>query len=675
MSNLAAPRRTSPHLAAPRRTSPHLAAPRRTSPHLAALFSGLLVLLFTFSGWSQETPEVVPPELRLKSHTQNYNYGGGSSYSGNWYGWTWSGSGGWSGWHNINWNSTTGGSERYGGNYSGSSTYPDWGSYIYSYYYDVITTWPAPPALGTMVYTNSWNWTYPDGQGGTVSDANGGSETYPDIAQPGGFPWRYAQTYKFEPYGYGDQDPEGQWSWTNSWSWNVSDSTRTRIDLHTGGATNSTAQALFVLTVSAYNAETWEAVDPTVIQVRGTYADSNGVVALTLSDNQIYDVTPTLPAAYSNYYFYVDNPAAIRPQIWMDFDDDLLEMQLGYASRAPAGLAASPVLYGRFTNGPNDITDKHVQAIVGQRISLYLRGVDAAPTATYDWRISGDIVSDAVLGNNSGRWFTNVVKTNLGVDFYWVRAGTYSVRCAIGMAGKTNNVTTTFIVHQPVVDLVGSITGQVNADKVFVSFNGVLVTDEHLHFGSGVDEPPDPHGIKFGFRRVDLSVPLSSFEFVSAQTGTNFALWNFTLNNKGTLTGSGLDLAFPYHAIDSAKTNDTWFDSPGVVIDITAALMSTAGPVQISSFQAKAGDQYRMHLLFRPGLPGAIFVPLRMVEWKWEGAAAKNTSQWTLIGNPIQSILQNNVAVPFSEFPAWTNRFNDGSPTSFRTTSGQHTIP
>lgn len=107
---------------------------------------GILSLLFALTGWGQEPPEVVPPEVRLKSYVQNYNYGGGSSYSGTWYGWTWSGSGGWSGLHNINWNSSTGGSERYGGSYSGNWSQTDWGSHTYGYYYDVLTTWPAPPA-------------------------------------------------------------------------------------------------------------------------------------------------------------------------------------------------------------------------------------------------------------------------------------------------------------------------------------------------------------------------------------------------------------------------------------------------------------------------------------------------------------------------------------------------
>ncbi len=227
--------------------------------------------------------------------------------------------GGSSAWNNVNWNSASGGYESYGSSYSGNWTSSDWGAYTFGGYYDVTTTWPAPPALGTMVYTNSWYWSCPDGQGGTIGDTNGSAEVYPDIPQPGGYPWRYAQTHQVETYNSSDSDPDGQWSWTNSWSWSASDSTRTHIDLHTGGPTNSIEQTVFQLTVSAWNMETWEAIDPTLIQIRTNNADTNGVIVVSLTDNSIYDVTPTLPAAYSNYYFYI-YPAVVTHQVTLTFN-------------------------------------------------------------------------------------------------------------------------------------------------------------------------------------------------------------------------------------------------------------------------------------------------------------------------------------------------------------------
>lgn len=276
-------------------------APRRTSPHLLI---GLLVLIFAFSGWCQD-PSLVPPEVRLKSYTQTYSYNSGYDYDVDWYGFAYSGSGNWGGWHNINWNTATGGFERSGNNYSGIWTYPDWGTYNWAGFYESITTWPAPPGLGTTLYTNSWHSSYPDGSGGTSEYGDTNSATYGDISQPGGFPWRYAQTYRYDPYEYEDSDPDGAWWWTYNSTWTVSDSARTRVDLHTGGPTNSTELTVFSLTVSAYNMETWEVIDPTLIQIRTNNADTNGVIILSLNDNSVYDVTPTLPAAYSNYYFNI----------------------------------------------------------------------------------------------------------------------------------------------------------------------------------------------------------------------------------------------------------------------------------------------------------------------------------------------------------------------------------
>lgn len=90
--------------------------------------------------------------------------------------------------------------------------------------------------------------------------------------------------------------------------------------------------------------------------------------------------------------------------------------------------------------------------------------------------------------------------------------------------------------------------------------------------------------------------------------------------------------------------------------------------------QVKMGDQYRMHLLFRPGLPGSIYVPLKMVEWKWEGSAGKTGAQWGLLGAPSRVILQNNVIVPFDQLPRWTNAINQGE-LQLYPVQGQYTIP
>lgn len=601
------------------------------------------------TGWGQETPEIVPPEVRLKSYTQNYNYGGGSSYSGNWYGWTWSGSGSWSGWHNINWNSATGGSERYGGNYSGSSSYTDWGSWTYGYYYDVLTTWPASPALGTMVYTNSWNWTYPDGQGGTLSDGGGGSETYPDIAQPGGFPWRYAQVYKYENYNWGDQDPEGQWSWTNSWGWSVVDSTRTRIDLHTGGATNSTAQTFFVLTVSAYDAETGETIDPTVIQIRGEYADTNGNLALTLSDNSIYDVTPTLPAAYSNYYFYVDTDA-LRPRIIMDFDEYAVDNQLigtgsgvavAFAAASPAPAAPASGV-GNIQLGAVDVTDITFKMIIGEKISLRLAGVEnALPTVTYEWVITRPIASGYTATTVEGKLLNTVVKTATTIDFYPTDSGPYLVTCKIKLRNREKPVKTTADIQRPTAVMKGRGQGpwRINANNA-------------LQLGSGLASETIPPGyvffsylFKFG---LDDAQAKGSFDFVQLVT-TSTIKFN-KLDGKGvTWTSTGLDGSVPY--VPSAPGNISY---QGQLIPSLNGHDSPAVPLGDMA-KVWRDDDFETYLFFTSNRADSIRVPIRKLLWSLSGAAEKTPTKWVLIppNRPNMPSLNLTDGVDWKTHPQW----------------------
>ncbi len=641
------------------------------------------MLVLTLAARSQDASEIVPPEVRLKSYTQNYTYGGGYSYSGYWYGTTWSTSGGSSAWNNVNWNSASGGYESYGSSYSGNWTSSDWGAYTFGGYYDVTTTWPAPPALGTMVYTNSWYWSCPDGQGGTIGDTNGSAEVYPDIPQPGGYPWRYAQTHQVETYNSSDSD--GQWSWTNSWSWSASDSTRTHIDLHTGGATNSTAENLFVLNVSAYNAETGETIDPTVIQIRGEYADTNGVVALTLNDNGIYDVTPTLPAAYTNYYFNVVNPYSWNPQLYMTFDDELIAMQsniwiypdlIGIATSgtsAPVALIASAAAASAaptWTNGVNKVTDQNVQKIIGGRVTIDALPVIAEPSAKFEWIIPPAIgaVSDWsaawVAGSgitNAAGYVTNIVVTNSSLTFFPTVGGTnFEIRCNIKI-GTTNlaPLRTRLTVVQPDVSFTCTKSGSVEVSTNYAGGTGTLLGKPALHFGRGTDSGSP--GVLFHYKiNKKPAIPVD-FELALLQLGDGSEVENFTDGTSIVTSTTGNDFFATPLLFANLGSADT-----GSVGDAPASKLRSSAP-PLSSFQR--ADKFRTYLLFQAGgirldSVGAdtVPVPLKRVRWKWLGVATNSTptdqTAWQkLNATPVPVVEESNALVPFAQFPRWASDY------------------
>ena len=79
-------------------------------------------------------------------------------------------------------------------------------------------------------------------------------------------------------------------------------------------------------------------------------------------------------------------------------------------------------------------------------------------------------------------------------------------------------------------------------------------------------------------------------------------------------SGEGLDGGYPY------DTGGIVTDSPGTT------LLPCMNVVAVN-------DSFKMHLMFKPDVADAIWVPLKLVAWGWSAEVSRQGDSWTLVSN------------------------------------------
>jgi hypothetical protein len=174
---------------------------------------------------------------------------------------------------------------------------------------------------------------------------------------------------------------------------------------------------------------------------------------------------------------------------------------------------------------------------------------------------------------------------------------------------------------------VDTITGTVAVDGDWNIYVPVA-----LHYGS----PEDIPGISFSNTASITSgsiqwLQVVDYQFVSEQ------LNNGSWISKFGIISNALDNAVPY----PHYTNDvnSTADSPGF------------GPKIPSNFETLSeSNAFSMWLEFKPD--GGIWVPLRVVDWDWNGNATKAGTNWVLTTNPNPD--PNPSDSDTTIFPSWT---------------------
>jgi hypothetical protein len=265
-------------------------------------------------------------------------------------------------------------------------------------------------------------------------------------------------------------------------------------------------------------------------------------------------------------------------------------------------------------NGPGNITDSNVTALVGQRITLSCSLVPETvpPLTNIQWTVPGTALSNFFVSPDSlqtnGYPVPLTDKTNATVRFCWVDRGAKFVTCKAKALDQDVAAKTTFSIKRPNATLTATIEA------------GVEVWHNQLRFQNSAF-----NGISFWKRDMDTAgdwqlIQLGHQLYRYQEGGTT---------NWSRGEGTGLDTVYP---------NPNEYDSP-----------STDLPEGGSA--ATADGSFTTYLAFRL-TPTDVLVPIRQISWSWEGYAWTNGSgEWTGYGTANV----DHADAPAPPTISWTN--------------------
>jgi hypothetical protein len=248
-----------------------------------------------------------------------------------------------------------------------------------------------------------------------------------------------------------------------------------------------------------------------------------------------------------------------------------------------------------------DVSDGTSDVLVGQRmtISASLSPQDEGTPAidSYGWTVGGNVISGMYVSTDEWQREGHPVPltdlTHAQVSYCYVEGGQSEVQCTVIVKGEKLTGKTTFRVKKPSARLEARIQEGVN-----------VVTDpDMLVFGNYTFA-----GITFTGRDKDtdgdwqfIQIGHQLFRYQDAATGK----WQ-------RKEGTGLDGPYP-------NPNDQ--DKPFTQLPAGGSTVTADG-------------SFTTYLAFRP-TPSDTLVPIRKVEWSWNGTAEYLDSHWTLVsGTP-----------------------------------------
>jgi hypothetical protein len=297
----------------------------------------------------------------------------------------------------------------------------------------------------------------------------------------------------------------------------------------------------------------------------------------------------------------------------------------------------------KILRGGSDITDKTSPAIVGQHIDLGVTLGDLGPLTDIQWAVPGNTISNYLWGATYSYVYTDYVKTNTGVAFYWVDGGNNrEVLVSAKYNGQLYTAKTIFNVIRPLPSFSAQIRDEVRVGTNF-GVNGAFAPGYRLQFGANNNGVANA-GIAFVYTGAPR-IPNTTNTYGSYALCQVIESWSQQYNwtNGGVCEGyqfgggQGLDHNFPSlgPASDaSSSPTNSWSDSPGT-------------PLGIASWLSHA-NSFSTFLMFQPRF-GGIYVPMYQMSWQWSGSATNNP--W---GKQSGSASAGAPSVT-TQFPYWTH--------------------
>ena len=293
-----------------------------------------------------------------------------------------------------------------------------------------------------------------------------------------------------------------------------------------------------------------------------------------------------------------------------------------------------------------NVTDKHQNVVVGEKIELkaVVHPEDKDPKRG-DWTIPGKFIKDFIVQGEEGK-VEDLTKDELKrpeVMFHWWKEGdSLVVKYTTTVDGKKIEAQTTFIVKKPNIPMKGKVSP---GSKFIIGPVTSGTGQDHIEL---VYVPPGG-GITIKFERDPITDFPGKTQYVQlVNENVRYESLDDSLNPCLTITkpkkpaGSqtatkGLDKVYPYPSEDGGITAK---DTPGAPV--------------AESYDLDISVKYvfTMYLMYRPDKDGAIFVPLKKMDWKWIGIAKRKSvaDDFSFTGSEEPRDPQEQEA---DEYPKW----------------------
>jgi hypothetical protein len=275
------------------------------------------------------------------------------------------------------------------------------------------------------------------------------------------------------------------------------------------------------------------------------------------------------------------------------------------------------------------------------------------PILAVRWKIGGlqHTAADYVISTTVGMRMALTEKdlvTN-PVTFCWWRGGVYVVTCTITTTAGTAEVSHSFEVTAPLVRDFNAGTGVVGVGTYMGSSYIRLARSLHEFDRDGILMNAVVAGTQ-SVRGVLAGIQLASNQRFSTTTDGK----SYRLDTNGT------------YILDIGMTNTIFYqdhfqpigsDGENVNYDASDGPGAQLNDMVIHAMLIGDGDEtptvpetYRMFLMFLADVPGAIWVPLKVLEWSWEGVTTFKDGAWTAAQDA--GVAVSDPADP-AGFPQW----------------------
>jgi len=339
----------------------------------------------------------------------------------------------------------------------------------------------------------------------------------------------------------------------------------------------------------------------------------------------------------------------------------------------PPGVEIQREVNGKWT----DITDKTISVIVGEKIKLRAMVIpeDKDP-GDGKWTLDGQGQTADGPGQNYIKRYDADFRTGGRViplenfntkelEFYWVDGGTGEAQYTIHSNGEESSARADFEIQEPNYKVTITASQENNLGNPYLGEK--LESNDCWGEGAHGSAKPDDwflqyQGIHFKAENLDKGTIDGEEQWVQILEEES-CFWKYDDDNIiRSLITKALDVCYPY------PSGSRVMDAPAIMLGNSKEeplQLKREDNVKIELRVAKKTQKNCMYLMFKPSLPESEWVPLKVVNWTWNGQADYSESEgwrdFTYLHTDGVIKPKEPVAIDTVQYPKWEKNAGDDS--------------